>query len=386
MDNVILVTWYKSINYGTCLQAYALYQKLQKMGYNVKISEKTDYKSIITIRDLFRRIRKKAGKALSSKSGKDARKIPKKMEEQYKIRREKMFGFSSDHMNIYRIKSKTDYIKMNCENDIFVIGSDQIWNPYYLSKVCLLSFVSDEKRKISYATSIGVNEIPKDLKKVYKKYISRFESVSVREESAAATLSEIVNRKINVVADPTFLLEKQDLRNLASENNAAAVAATDGEKFILCYFIGDNLEWVKYVSGLQKSTKCKVINVMTESHTVPNIGESFASFGISDFLWLIDNAEYICTDSFHCTALSINLERNFYAFKRFKDTDKNSQNSRLYSLLKTFGLEERLIGDQNIIVSKKGNNINYSLVSEKLRKIVADSERYLREALDYKEG
>lgn len=379
MEKVIIFTWYKSINYGTCLQAYALYYKLKEMGYDVRLSETTEYKTIITLTDTVRRLCKKLFKRNTVEGSGII--LPESMEKQYEIRRRKMYSFSENHINFYKIQNKSDFKKMNDENDIFITGSDQIWNPYYLSVACLLKFVSDNKKKISYATSVGVSSIPNDLKKVYKKNLSRFDSLSVREETAAELLTEVVGREIEVVADPTFLLSKEALTNIASEDNADAVKATNGEKFIFCYFIGANQDWVKEVKKLSEQTGCKVINAMTESRIIPDVGKSYAHFGMSDFLWLIKNATYVCTDSFHCTALSVNMEKEFFVFKRFLDTDTNSQNSRLYSLLKRFDLDERLVTNDDNINEKAKREINYSAVTKKLKEIESQSEDYLKASL-----
>ena len=346
MEKVIIFTWYKSINYGTCLQAYALYYKLKEMGYDVRLSETTEYKTIITLTDTVRRLCKKLFKRNTVEGSGII--LPESMEKQYEIRRRKMYSFSENHINFYKIQNKSDFKKM---------------------------------KKISYATSVGVSSIPNDLKKVYKKNLSRFDSLSVREETAAELLTEVVGREIEVVADPTFLLSKEALTNIASEDNADAVKATNGEKFIFCYFIGANQDWAKAVKKLSEQTGCKVINAMTESRIIPDVGKSYAHFGMSDFLWLIKNATYVCTDSFHCTALSVNMEKEFFVFKRFLDTDTNSQNSRLYSLLKRFDLDERLVTNDDNINEKAKREINYSAVTKKLKEIESQSEDYLKASL-----
>ena len=100
------------------------------------------------------------------------------------------------------------------------------------------------------------------------------------------------------------------------------------------------------------------------------------------FLNLIRNAKYVCTDSFHCSAFSIQYEKNFFTFRRFSNTSRQSTNSRLETLFNMTGIEDRLIvGNENI---KKILTIktDYSLVRERLRKNIEESYKYLTAALE----
>ena len=85
-----------------------------------------------------------------------------------------------------------------------MVGSDQVWNPDHFDEVYLLDFVPDNIRKISYASSIGVEQLPETLKGKYKKYLKRFDSISVRESKAADVIEKLVNKPVDVVLDPTF--------------------------------------------------------------------------------------------------------------------------------------------------------------------------------------
>ena len=374
------ITCHNVYNFGASLQAYALASYLKSLGHEVEI---IDYIPVYL----------EHYKLSGSASGRYDRpfvrqiyniaKFPGRLKARLGKRKKEYDCFTKKYLPVtqQRYSSNEELKRCPPQADVFFAGSDQIWNPYYLSVACLLKFVSDNKKKISYATSVGVSSIPNDLKKVYKKNLSRFDSLSVREETAAELLTEVVGREIEVVADPTFLLSKEALTNIASEDNADAVKATNGEKFIFCYFIGANQDWVKAVKKLSEQTGCKVINAMTESRIIPDVGKSYAHFGMSDFLWLIKNATYVCTDSFHCTALSVNMEKEFFVFKRFLDTDTNSQNSRLYSLLKRFDLDERLVTNDDNINEKAKREINYSAVTKKLKEIESQSEDYLKASL-----
>ena len=95
------------------------------------------------------------------------------------------------------------------------------------------------------------------------------------------------------------------------------------------------------------------------------------------------NAKLVLTDSFHGTIFSLKFEKDFYVFKRFKDTNKGSQNSRIYNILKLVNLEERLLDDTHIIKSKEDININnYNEVNKILEHKIESSIDFLTKALN----
>ena len=98
-----------------------------------------------------------------------------------------------------------------------------------------------------------------------------------------------------------------------------------------------------------------------------------------EFIWLIKNAEIVCTDSFHATVFSIIFQREFYTVKRFLDTSGASQNGRIVNLLDRFDLSNRLIDDETIF--KRINITNYNEVSQKLKQEREDSIQWLMNAL-----
>ena len=379
MRKVALVTWYNSINYGTCLQAYALYKTLINMGYEVYIPEHIQYKTIITFRDAVRRVNKKITKIINYSIAKNkSNHTLSYLEDEYLMRKCKINNFVSRNMSIWSMQGKrnTSFKKLNDEMDIFITGSDQIWNPYYMSLASLLNFVDETKKKVAYASSIGVEKIPNDLKIVYKKYLTRFNSLSVREKDNADMLSELINKEVSHVVDPTLLLNRNDLIELSSIHNGVNL-----EPYMLCYFLGNNQEWVIKAKEVAEMMNLKIVVLLSESRIVPNLGVTVASAGIEEFLGMLNMAKYVFTDSFHCTALSLNLQKEFFVFKRFKDSDNNSQNTRIYSILSTFGLEERLITYDTNISILIHKNINYTKVIIELEKLRNNSIRYLKNAL-----
>lgn len=185
--DVNIVTIHRAENFGAALQAYALKHFLENLGYKVGIYDEPELhdepetvksiRSIIirTIGNIYRRIYRKDFQRVSEK---------------------------------YREFSK-DFFDRNKSTDckIFIAGSDQIWNPIIINKYYFLDFLPEGVKKASYAASIGVKMIPEDVWELYRKYLTQFKGISVREQDAKHALEKIVDRDIRVNVDPTFCFQ-----------------------------------------------------------------------------------------------------------------------------------------------------------------------------------
>lgn len=373
MKNICLVTWYNALNYGTCLQSYALVTIIKNLGYNVYIPETLKYyywdffdHPFITIKRIF--------ELFQNKYTKRNKKII--LHEEYVTRQSKINDFVFKYNNIYLIKSYFDFIKMQKDTDIYLTGSDQIWNPYILREAFLLTFVKDKKRKVAYSSSIGVNEIPKCKRRLYKRALSQFYKIGVREKTAQVVLSNLLNRNIQNVLDPVYLLDKNNWYNIISK-----VPHKINDDFILCYFVGTNISWQVDIKKLSDKEKIQVHTITSEARIIPDFGFVHADYGIDDFLASIYNAKYVITDSFHAIAFCIIFNKNFVVYKRFKDNEGESQNSRIYDILRLFKLEDRLISSYDDLENILNKQINYENVNNILEQERSKSLDFLMEEL-----
>lgn len=208
-----------------------------------------------------------------------------------------------------------------------------------------------------------------------KPYLNRFDKISVREESSKSLIESVVDKPVQVVCDPVFLLPREkwieDMQLKAPE-----------EKYILCYFLGDNPEYQKTVEKLRDilNIKVKVIPTNTFGYTLGF--ETQKTVGPKDWLSLLYGAEFVLTDSFHATAFSIIFNKSFYVLKRFSDTSPKSQNSRIYHLLNMTGLEDRIW--QNTTNVSYIENDTWKTVDEKMRTERETSTLWLKNALEDK--
>lgn len=154
------------------------------------------------------------------------------------LKLQKIHKFQNEKYNIVSVFSKIECQELILNTDVFVSGSDQIWNAWHsFNPFFFLSFVGDCKR-VAYASSMGSNNIPSKYKQEIKTYLSKFSHIGLREQSAVPILQDLLERNdIVQVLDPTFLLSANDWNALASEANIEFVLP---DKYILCYFIGNN--------------------------------------------------------------------------------------------------------------------------------------------------
>lgn len=378
MKNIGIFTWFNSINYGTCLQAYALYKFLKNHNYNSYFIENLKYyygmhNPIESIMAIVRKCKNKNFKYEKN----TIQDFSNKKQTIFKQRKVKNHQFIYDNCSVRINKTKSDYETMLFDTDIFITGSDQIWNPNYLSPINLLSFAKNNK-KIAYASSIGVDRIPFLKKSIYKKYLSRFNKIGVREKTAQIELSKLLNKEVVTVLDPTFLLNKDEWSKIIDNK----YETLPKKKYIFCYFIGEDRNWEKQVKDFADRNGYEVICAISETYTIPEIGISKPELGVEEFMNYLINADIIATDSFHAVALSINFNKKFVVFKRFRDSDKKSQNSRIVDVLSTFKLEKQLVEKNNTMEKVLNNNIDYSETNNILSELRKLSEIFLINAIE----
>lgn len=363
--NVCIVTWYKSKNYGTCLQAIALTHALRDLGHNVYM---LSYGRRYTVRD-GKRIIRKLKKKLSSKISKVY--IPANQQKSANIERcvEGNFRFLS-------VKDKKSQKSTFDLIDCFIVGSDQVWNPDHFDEMYLLDFVPDDIAKISYASSLGVTSLPTRLSKEYKKLLNRFDYLSMREASGAEVISKLTQKCVDVVIDPTLLLPAYRWKEFARN---ARIEEGIPTKYILAYFVG---KADRYWDDLSKISELLDMNVVVIPLTELENNHGFYLYetaGPYEFVELINRAELICTDSFHACAFALNLNKRFVAFRRFSSSDLSSQNSRLDSLFSITKIGNMYYEDGGISLLSK--DINF----ESINKILDDERNrcglYLKQSI-----
>ena len=241
-----------------------------------------------------------------------------------------------------------------------------------------LRFVPDYVRKVSYATSIGVNKYPLYCRSSARQFLCRFNHISVREEQGKKAIEEICRKKVEVVLDPTYLLTREKWDELIPSDRIVK------EKYVLCYFLGDNKQSKTIASRFAQEKGLRLVSILS-NESYSDIDLSFADEivigkGPEEFINLIRNAECIFTDSFHGVAFSVINEKQFYVFYRHAVSSTGSRNSRINNILKTWNLQNRLIEDLETHNIGK-TDIDYEMVNTILANRRNESLQFLEQAL-----
>lgn len=367
-------------NYGSLLQTYALQTYLNEIGVNNEIilyTKKNDLRQIrrlmnvqlvlmkwrVVYRDIYCRFfYPDIAKSFS---------LRMKAFENFK---KKYFKFSPNHIGW------KDLLTTNQDYDTFIIGSDQVWNPINIGTDFFnLLFTEDDKYRISYASSFGVSSIPTSQIKKTKHYLERIQCLSTREKSGLEIIKRLTGRDAELVCDPTLLVDRNLWDRLKGKNRFIS------EKYIFCYFLGNNPEHRAFANRFKEYTGYKIVALQHLDELILS-DITFADIkpfnvGPEEFVNLISNAEFILTDSFHGTIFSLLYHKRFFTFSRFESSTQASTNSRISSLLELVGVRDHYIKATASIENCLKLNINYDEVDNKIDSIRRKSREYLRMSL-----
>lgn len=388
MKKVGIVSCYFKNNYGSMLQAYATKKILDNNNIpneTINIDNNIDFKkgkrkyyasqlfNFKFIKSKFGMIKLKLDKKIVKDLGKNISIRDSKYKE---FRKEFNLSISCPDYKSLSEMATTKY------SDV-IVGSDQLWLPVnVVSDYYTLNWVSDNINKISYATSFGISKIPDKYTDEYKKFLSRINYLSVREESGKKICDEYgISSK--VVCDPTILLTKEEWEQEAVQERIIP------DKYILCYFLGSNIEHRKFAEKLREKTGYKIVSLNHADEYV-KYSDIFADItpydiGPREWINLIKNAEYVCTDSFHGTVFSLLFNKTFFDFRRYSECNKMSTNSRIDSLLDLAGVDKNRIvtGNEDVDTVIK-YKINYNKINKNIDNIRHESKKWLLSSINYK--
>ena len=370
MKKIGVVTWVGGGNYGTSLQSYALNRKLRILGYKSYQIVRIDTEHQTWLKNKLKILLISLGLWRLKQHILNCRQS---------LLKRKLFKFEEESYCFKLIYSKRTLNKAVNNIDVFCCGSDQIWNTSYcFDEFMFLDFAKNKKR-ISYASSIGIDKLPEQHKQRVAELLSRFSYISVREVQAIKILKEILPSKniINVL-DPTFLLNREEWSNMA---HTAKLEFNLPDEYLLCYFVGDRSIYIQQLKDVILKIGIKNVIVVTFQEKNIDLKDAilYRDAGPREFVYLIEHAKFVCTDSFHATTMSIIFCKNFVEFLRFDDTDLSSQNSRIYNILTHYGLMRRLYNKESVAWL---SDIDYSDVKRILNADKIFSEQYLVKAIE----
>ncbi len=339
-----IVTYWKSTdNYGEQLQNYALQEYLRGLGHEPFLI-RYDYEAdtIYGTKPLpVRLLRACNPKRLAGyfKSRKNNRMYKKNCLEHPRGFEE----FRKAHLSMSRIYSSIDDLRNDPpEADMYIAGSDQVWNTFggkfsemrNRLSAFFLDFGKEDVKRISYAASWGRTEIPEDEINLIRPLLAKFDAVSVREESGIGVCSRLGRKDAVLSPDPVLLHGAEVYRRLYRGPDVKIPE----EKYLFFYFMNHDGDYDRRaVFEWAAAHDLKVVYVTDDWHE--EFERSFP--GLTGWLALIDNAEYVVTNSFHCSVVSLIFEKKFGVIKR--TGSHAGMNTRMDSLFASFGVEPRYI-------------------------------------------
>lgn len=352
------ITCHNVYNLGASLQTYALAAYLQSQGHEVQI---------IDYQPLYLRHYRLAGvpnprfdKPLLREAYQIA-KFPGRLYDRLTSKRKKAFDrFTAEYMPVTQT-TYSDIAALRAappEADLYIAGSDQIWNPLFRNgkdPAFFLDFVPEGKRRISYAASFAVERLEKQDADRMKPWLEKLDAVSVRESSGVALLADMGIKGVQVV-DPVFLLPKEAWEKLAVQPSM--------QDYILVYDFDNNPKIKEIAQAISRKTGRKIVSLFP----VDWADELWADAGPCEFLGAIQNAGIVLSNSFHATAFSLIFGKDFYVVNRTEGI-----NARMKDLVGDLGLADRLI----CAVPTAITAIDYPNVVPLLEKKIIASKDYL---------
>ncbi len=370
-----IITFNSAHNYGAVLQVWALQEKLKSKGHQVEV---INYR-IPSIDNLYRVYVPKKISRLSVINGAchKLQWVHAWLNDSNRAVRYKKFEHFINHV-LPTTKPYHSYPELQKEDfdyDLMITGSDQVWNGKYtrgLSGAYFLAFGKEETKRISYAASIGRDCFDEEEKSVAARYLKDLDYISVREEKAKQAVEELTDKDVDLVLDPTLLLDRSAYDKIKKQT------AFKGD-----YIFVHNVHLTRVdtrlnsiVEKVSQMTGLPVVNNRADYNFSNELGK-FTAGGPEEFIGVIAGAKYVITNSFHATVFSIIYERNFITVPHFQNPD------RMKYLLEMFDLANHLIASTAEVPDDlRSLQIDYKKVEQLKAKARVVSEQFLTKALE----
>lgn len=351
--NITILTFQFAHNYGALLQAYALKDYIQSLTHHVSIAPYYPKWA-------------QAEYAISpfSKGVPPKRRIRLALQYFKRKKQSKIFNdFITDDLKISKTFSSEDDLKKWINDyECVVCGSDQIWNSNITGLGGEYFAAGAETMKISYAASLGTIRLTDEQMKNFKLYLPDFSAVSVREPSSAKAIEDILNIKVNVVLDPVFLIDENRWSNFGNQVQVKS-------KYLFLYFLQENENLLECAKEYAKKNGLIIYDVHPTMSKKHNGCIRIDNVGPKEFVWLIQNAECVCTNSFHATAFCTIFKKKLIHIPNSKSPE------RTVSLLERVSLKIKTCNEFPIY--------DFALSNEKrLIEEIKNSKEFINKALE----
>lgn len=363
-----IITCHDVYNVGASLQAYAFSAYLKKLNQQVEI---INYKpKYLEHFELFGSVPNKFNKPFIRTVYHTA-KFPGRLRARLSKRKREYDYFTAKYLPLTakRYNNFNELLADPPDADIYFAGSDQIWNTQFENgkdPAFYLCFAHEGVVKASYAASFSVDKIADEYKSTIFKWLSDFDFISVREDSGVDIVTSLGIHNVIQTIDPVFLLSASEWQKLEKEIDI-------NEKYIVLYDFDLNSEITEFAKKVSKILNCKIYSILPSKKA----DRTFSQEGPNTFLYLIHNAEFVISNSFHATAFSLIFNRPFVVFNR-----KDSINTRMRDLLSGLKMSNRIIGNSNTKDFHLLMESDYSEAEELINLQIQKSEQFINSVLE----
>lgn len=358
---VLISTFNNSLNnYGAVFQACALGKKIEEIGFEPVFLS-------LTNRNSYADLKKKKVPLKKKLKGFAAGVITKRFKKKKKERAVKFIDFVNMTQLQCRYRNYTKLEECPPKADVYLSGSDQVWNPKTLHKELMLAFAPDDAPLISYAASMGCEVVPKNNEETFKKYIQRYDFVSVREDTMADVIKKYTSKPIVQHIDPVFLMTRDQWVSMQKPYKELKF-----KKYILLYLIEFGKEDVRKVKELRNETGLPLVLVSLSGLKTGFADQVVLDASPEEFLSLLSGAEMVVASSFHGTALSIIFNKPFIS------VSGKDKPTRIESLLRHFDIEKQNNPERFTVQNAR---VNYEPINRKIEIDRKQAEEYLKLAI-----
>lgn len=386
MAKVAVASCYDKRNFGSMLQAFATERALSGMGHDAVTIDKSGlareigrgrrsyYMEHLLDLELYR-----------AKLGFVGHRLRQRLNHEFggeMRRRYRSFDrFAADHFRMSpRFGSFAGLGEWTRGLDAVVVGSDQLWLPVNIAgRYYTLDFVEAPCRRVSYATSFGVSELPERYMREVARFLPAFSAASVREDTGADLAERATGARPAVVCDPTMLLARGEWASVADGSLAPDAP------YAFCYFMGRNL-WQRECARREADRRGLKLVAIAHPDEYVRYDDTYADVypwdaGPAEWVGLLSHASMVFTDSFHGTAFSNIFERPFVSFRRHVNMGAQSTNSRLDTLLGRLGLADRICESADSFDAIAAADVNFASSRPRLAAFRSESMEWLEAAL-----
>ena len=355
--NVGILTFPNSISYGAVLQMYALYHTVDTLGHTPEV---INYQNAYMKQQ--KHVVQKAwyhrflGELMHHRMYRKFRQFERKWMVKYPQT---------------AISNPQDMNQLTMRYQAVICGSDQVWNPVITGGDLsyFLNFCDAQTKRVAYAPSFGLSEIPKDFADTIREDLEKFHALSVREAPGQEFLAGLLGKNAELVCDPTFLMNAEEWGRMEKLHPAAC-----GE-YVFYYTIRSSASLWNKCKAFAREKGLKIVavggNLLTQwKHRNENITYA-VDISPEEWLYLLHHARYVFTNSFHGTAFSINYRKDFYVEL------SSMTNSRLIQITQMLGLSGQIVGQE----PPTGAAVDYSFTDQILPQFCKTSKDYLSAAL-----